>query len=60
MAGGAFLKRRRLLISSVGPLQNADTRNSPDACFSATTGYDEATGIGSPIASTLVPYLASI
>ena len=29
------------------------------AGFSATTGYDEATGIGSPIASQLVPYLTS-
>jgi subtilase family serine protease len=27
--------------------------------FNATTGYDEATGIGSLIANTLVPYLAS-
>jgi subtilase family serine protease len=26
--------------------------------YQATTGYDEATGIGSPIANTLVPYLA--
>jgi subtilase family serine protease len=30
------------------------------AYYSATTGYDEATGIGSPIAGTLVPYLASL
>lgn len=30
------------------------------AGFSATTGYDRATGIGSPIAKTLVPYLASL
>jgi subtilase family serine protease len=28
--------------------------------YSATTGYDRATGIGSPIAKTLVPYLASL
>jgi subtilase family serine protease len=27
--------------------------------YNATTGYDEATGIGSPIASTLVPYLTN-
>jgi subtilase family serine protease len=30
------------------------------AGYSATTGYDLATGLGSPIASTLVPYLASL
>ena len=34
--------------------------NTTVAGFAATTGYDLATGIGSPIANTLDPYFVSL
>ncbi len=38
---------------------NARTGNVSVAGFQATTGYDEATGLGSPWAAGMVPYLAT-
>jgi subtilase family serine protease len=40
---------------------NSDPNNSPaSAGFSATTGYDLATGVGSPIGNSFMQYLATV